>query len=119
MGLRKKRPDMVMDVEWLKMIGCEGKDLFFVGVSGDSMMPTLGPNTRVAVDPSDKKPGGGGVFVVRVHEDLLVKELQHDPVKKTLTLKSHNESYDPIVIDLTDEAIDFDILGRVVSWLSA
>lgn len=104
------------DEQWLRASWrVNPENLFSIQAIGDSMEPTIsdGEFILVSKDRADRKPGEG-VYVIRLDGDILVKRLQRLPGHKIKVSSDNEDLYDPIEIDLADEAQDFKILGRVV-----
>jgi len=104
----------IVQKRWIDKIGAKAEDLVLVNVTGDSMTPTVDHGDSVIVDTSSKGTARGGVFVVRIRDELLVKLVERDPIKNRMILKSSNKNYRDIEIDLNDENLDFEVVGRVV-----
>ena len=88
------------------------ENLFVIGVVGDSMEGVLSDHDTILVNESLTRPDNG-LFIVRINESIIVKHLQVLPERKLL-VKSANDAYEPFTIDLTNEYLDMQILGKVV-----
>jgi len=56
-------------------------------------------------------PPRDGLYVIRIDNDLFVKQIQKLPGK--LLVKSSNPAYEPFEIDLNDDSQNVAIIGRV------
>lgn len=99
--------------QWLAGRKFSPANLRVIAVHGDSMDPTLSDGDQVLIDLSDVQPRGGGVYVLRQGEELLVKHCQLLP-GGTLRVSGANEAYQPYDVDLA-KTPDVQIVGRVVA----
>lgn len=114
-GLAEERPSdyMAFDHRFLAQIRANPASLVVVTVSGDSAEPTLEEGSLVLVDRSRTQPRDGGLYVLRIGDDLFLKRVQ--PLASGgLRLISDNPVYPP------DEVSEADlprvhIIGRV-AW---
>lgn len=114
-GLAEERPTdfMAFDHRFLAQIRANPASLVVVTVSGDSAEPTLEEGSLVLVDRSRTQPRDGGLYVLRIGDDLFLKRVQ--PLASGgLRLISDNPVYPP------DEVSEVDlprvhIIGRV-AW---
>ena len=114
-GLAEERPSdyMAFDHRFLAQIRANPSSLVVVTVSGDSAEPTLEEGSLVLVDRSRTQPRDGGLYVLRIGDDLFLKRVQ--PLASGgLRLISDNPVYPP------DEVGEADlprvhIIGRV-AW---
>lgn len=88
--------------------GIEPKNCAIISVRGDSMQPTLENGDLVIVDRSKTKPDG--MFLVRLHDTLLVKRVQREG-GGAYVLGSDNGHYREILIPPT-EANSLTIIGK-------
>jgi Peptidase S24-like len=84
---------------------------------GDSMEPTIESDSLVFFDRSSTAIRGN-VYAVRLNGELYFKRLTTIN-SKTVEASSDNKAYQPILIDLSDESIDFEVLGRMVGRMIA
>jgi len=96
------------DTRWLRAQGFDPAQLSTIGVTGDSMYPTLRDGDEILVDRTVRPPRDG-IHVVRVDGALLVKRLETGR-PGVFTLISDNPSYRPIQL----AHADITVLGRVV-----
>jgi phage repressor protein C with HTH and peptisase S24 domain len=106
-----KQAGWVFPRDWLRRSFGRIDGLHMLAVKGDSMVPTLHPNDWVMVDTSRTAPQDG-IFAVRLDDELYVKRLQR--LGRRLDLVSDNQAYRPVPIDPENQALDFQIMGRVV-----
>ena len=99
--------------DWIdNFIDTDPANLFVIGVVGDSMEGVLSDHDTILVNEALTRPDNG-LFIVRINESIIVKHIQVMPGRKLL-VKSANEAYEPFTIDLNDEYLDMQILGKVV-----
>ncbi len=92
---------------WLREMDLEGADLSAIRVEGDSMEPDLRSGDEIFVDRN--KRAGEGIFVVRIGDALLVKQVRAS-APGTIVLVSSNPAYAPL--ELPREEVE--VIGRVV-----
>lgn len=98
---------------WLdNNIKARKEDLSVITVKGDSMEGVLNDRDLILINHADKDPREG-IYVLRIDDHLIVKQLQRLPDSK-IKVVSSNTHYDPFVIDLKKPPVDFEIIGRVV-----
>ncbi len=78
-------------------------------VKGDSMEPMLRDGDLVAVDRSRRDVKSGGVYVVRIGEELFVKQIERDAGKWVCT--SFNSAYPSISV----EPSELHVIGEAVA----
>lgn len=104
------------DEKWLlQTYRLRPKNLRILPVIGNSMEPTLRSGEMVLVDLVTD-PGNypiDGIFVIRLEGGVMVKQLQGLPGGK-IRVSSVNTSYEPFIVDLKEESLDFAIIGRVM-----
>jgi len=92
-------------------------NLAMIGVTGDSMVPTLRPGDRMLVVQHQKgKPlVSGGIYILRSSlRGIIVKRLRWTD-DETIILESDNESGPTIEVDMSDDGgHNWEVLGRVV-----
>lgn len=84
--------------------------LSVIVVKGNSMEGVLSDGDNILVNHTKTDPNDG-LYVLRIGSDLFVKNIQRLP--SSLLVKSANPLYEPFEIDLTDDSIDVQIIGRV------
>lgn len=89
------------------------KQLFVIGVEGDSMEPTLHTDDTVLADKGQTTVGREGIYVIVIENELCVKRLQYNPQTKIIKIISDNSFYP--VMEITNHD-SFRIVGRVV-WM--
>ncbi len=84
-------------------------------VVGDSMEPLLQQGDMVLLDQSQTDILPGGIYAVGIDDGIVVKSVDKAPGK--LILRSRNERYQPLEIDLRGDLADtVRVIGRVVWW---
>ena len=106
------------DRAWLwKTFHLHPAGLAVLPVDGQSMEPVIRAGEMVLVDRSEAgQRVRDGIYAISLEDELLVKHIQRLPGNR-LRVSSENKIYDPFEIDLTDESLQFKILGRVVIGL--
>ena len=105
-------PQNVQDVEWYQQLPAfdiplpEYRNSTYRGfqIEGDSMVPNLRPGEWVLgkAVPTIEEVNNNKIYVVVLHDSVLVKKLQKLPDSSKILLVSLNEEYVPIQIDVTD-----------------
>lgn len=97
---------------WIKhYLRADPANLAVISVKGDSMDGVLNDRDVILIDLSDVTPTGG-LYVVRLAGDLMVKRVQKMPGGRLLLL-SANPAYVPVEVDPARDE-DFAVVGRVV-----
>ena len=103
-------------LQWIKRRHLDPDMLHIVQVKGDSMVPTLSNGDLILVDRAQSDPADGKTFVVRIWDELVVKNVQR-VAKDTISLISANTIYPPREISEQElgPTADIEIVGRVVA----
>lgn len=90
-------------------------DLRLIYVEGDSMEPDLRAGDIVLIDHTDTMARREGIYVLRMDDALLVKQVQRMP-GGVVKLTSRNPAYEPITlpVPVVAEQGKYAIIGRVV-----
>ena len=101
------------DPKWLRALTRGPTDgLSIIGVTGDSMAPTLADGDEVIVDRRD---GAGrlrdGIYVLRLDDSLMIKRLARQPAGRGVSIRSDNPDY-PSWQNIEPARIN--IVGRVL-----
>ena len=104
---------MAFDRKWLRELANDMKSLRIVTVKGDSMEPDLRPGDFVMIDQGRKNAQDGGLFVVRLDDQLLIKRVQVR-AGRSVALLSANPAYSEVVVDLGSEDLAFAVIGRAI-----
>ncbi len=118
---------LVMDehiIDWLAfkrswIIGEMSLDpgkLSLITVHGDSMEPTLLSGDLVLVDTASRQVRGGGLYVVRMGEDLMAKRVVRLGPDEVRIVSDNKEWYPPITAKISDGV---DIIGEIVWFCRA
>ena len=94
------------------VVQADPADLFLIGTKNDSMKGVINEEDDIMVNGALTTPNNG-IFVVRIGDSLIVKQIQVMPGRKML-VKSANPAYEPFTIDLNDEYTDMQIIGKAV-----
>lgn len=99
--------------EWLRRKG-NPESMRLMAVTGDSMAPLIEDGDSILVDTSQTTLYEGKIYVVRIDDDIVVKRLAKSPGK--IILASDNPEAYPrhIDIDLHDESVSWEPVGRVL-----
>ncbi len=101
--------------DWLSKKG-NPKDMVLMRVSGDSMEPLIQHNDLVLIDQGKTDFVPHTIFAVGIDDEIYIKQLDTFPGHK-LILRSLNERYDPIEVDMRgDLAGSIRILGKAIWW---
>ncbi|AUH53188.1 phage repressor protein C [Chromobacterium sp. ATCC 53434] len=98
---------------WVKnYLNASPRDLAVLSVKGDSMSGVLEDRDTILVNTAERNPGEG-LFVIRIGDDIFVKQLQRLP-GSAVQVKSANPLYETFTVDLVRTAGEFEVIGRVV-----
>ena len=101
--------------DWLQRKG-NPEDMVLMRVYGDSMEPVIHHNDLVLVDQGKRHIIPHAVFAVGIDDEIYVKQVETQPGHR-LVLRSFNERYAPVDIDMRGDLADsIRILGRVIWW---
>lgn len=92
-------------------------NLFCVKVKGDSMEPLISEGDILLAQECNHTNNLQGIYIVNFNSDFLVKKVQFKS-KLEIKLISENKDYDPINIDLSNEAQEFRIVARVIGAIT-
>lgn len=116
--------------EWVEREGLNARALRIIRARGDSMEPTIQDGAPILIEAFTYTDDDGntrylrsgrtpeevvrqdGIYVIQLHERLLVKRLQLDMLGG-LRVKSDNPAYDTLHIQ-TNQIEDIAVIGRVV-----
>lgn len=102
--------------DWVKTeLDAKPSDLCLISVRGNSMEPTLRASDTILIDLRTKVPDCEGIYVLRMGEVVLVKNLQLLP-GAILHVSSDNPAFKSFSIKLEDVGEEVAIIGRVV-WV--
>lgn len=90
-------------------------DLRLIYVEGDSMEPDLRAGDIVLIDHTDTRGRREGIYVIRMNDALLVKQLQRLP-GGVVRLTSRNPAYEPFTVaaEQLEAQNQVSLVGRVV-----
>lgn len=110
-GEERRRP-FAFPPALLRQLGVSPAAASMIRVRGDSMSPTLEDGDEILVDRDSRRvEGRGGIFVLRLDGELMVKRLR--PAVGGVEVASDNPDYPPRVV----AARAIEVIGRV-AWLS-
>lgn len=90
-------------------------DLVLFEIDGDSMGDKIKPGDVVMADTSQTNISGG-IYAFTIGDTLMAKYLQRLSSDR-VQVSSENKAYSPFDLDLNDESILFEVVGRIV-WHS-
>ncbi len=106
---------MAFRKSWLTRKG-NPQSMLMMRVYGDSMEPYIQHGDLTLIDTSRKNIIPHAVFAVGVDDGIYVKALETLPGQK-LILRSFNERYSPIEVDMRGDLADsVRIIGKVLWW---
>ncbi len=101
--------------DWLCRKGNPDK-MVLMKVYGDSMEPEIRHGDMALIDQSKQQIYPHTIYAVGVNEEIYIKQIETLPGHRML-LRSLNERYDPIEVDLRgDMAESVRIIGKVIWW---
>jgi repressor LexA len=102
-----------LPADLLATLGVDASRASIIRVTGNSMLPTLAPDDEILIDAARRRvPRGGGVFVLRLGDVLMVKRVRPEGAGYRVT-SDNPDAPSPGAVT----AADADIIGRVV-WVS-
>lgn len=114
-GCESVKQHMAFRCDFIKNhIKANPSDLFIVTADGDSMEPVIHTGNILLCDKGRVGILREGIYLLRIGEMLLVKNIQALPGHK-LKVYSINPSYSPLEIDLSSES-DVEIIAQVI-WI--
>ena len=91
-------------------------NMVLMKVHGDSMEPDICHGDMVLIDQGKTRIYGHAIYAVGVNEEIYVKQVETLPGNR-LILRSLNERYAPIDVDLRGDMADsVRIIGKVIWW---
>lgn len=101
--------------DWFERRGLDPKCCAVIDIAGESGRPLLNPGDSVLIHMLEREPKPERLYVLRVHDDLLVKYVTPMP-DGTLQCSSENAVFRPFTVTPEQlEAGDVEIIGRVRS----
>ncbi len=100
--------------DWLRGVtGAPLDKLAVLEANGDSMVPTISDGDHLLVEMTQSAARRDGIYVIRLDDELLIKRVTVDPMRRTVTISSDNPVYKPIEsVPITD----VQVAGRVI-WI--
>lgn len=82
----------------------EGKSLYMIDATGDSMYPTISPGDHIVIEPVEdpKILQYGRAYVIVAKDGCVIKRVHSHESPKKIILKSDNQTYEPYEIDKND-----------------
>lgn len=108
--------ELAFRADWIRhSLHVSPADLGLAHVEGDSGEPDLRSGDIVLFNRRDTSASREGLYLLRMDDALLVKQLQRLP-GGMLRVSSRNTAYEPFTVPLTklDEPETFAIIGRIV-----
>lgn len=106
-----------LPIALIKNIDANPTTSCIINTCGESMYPTIiGGSDKLLIDLSKRDIYDGKIYLIRFDNTIFVKRLQKLP-NNQLKIISDNKEYESYTVDLNDNSINFDIIGRVL-WIS-
>ena len=99
---------------FLSRKGGNAADMKLFIIDGDSMEPTLKSGDMVMVNERKKEVSSGGIYLLRHRGDLMIKRLFKTSDGGISIHSDNKELYPPISVDFPNEALDFEVFGRMI-----
>ncbi len=90
--------------DWLERHAIDPAQCTVIGVSGESMEPTLPDGCSILVDRSQRQPQDGHIYVLRTDDGLVVKRLRRDEAGQW-QLQSEHPGWPAVPLASTAEVI--------------
>ncbi|WP_211299249.1 XRE family transcriptional regulator, partial [Methylovulum psychrotolerans] len=103
-------------ISWFIKNNLPLKEVVVVINQGDAMSPQIKDNDWVLADTQRKTIGNGCAIVFRLGECVLVNNLQSQG--NALLVSGLNRTFPPYTLDVSDNNVDFEIIGRVIASLN-
>lgn len=101
--------------DWLIRKG-NPDNMVLMRVYGDSMEPTIQHGDMALIDQGKTRIVPHTIYAVGVNEEIYIKQVETLPGHRMI-LRSHNERYAPIEVDLRGDMADsVRIIGKVIWW---
>lgn len=105
--------DVAFNPAWLRArFGRSPEHLALIEVTGHSMEPTFFEGDTIMVDTQQRDIDGGGLFVLRLGSELLVKRVQR-LISGGLQIISDNPAFKSELLDAAAES-SIHVVGRVI-----
>lgn len=101
-------------LDWILKRTPDTSNLCMMEVAGRSMEQTLHNGDLVLINGSDQELVEDRVYVVRLHDEIYVKRFSRTPGRYLFRGDNRELDYQDIEIDTNDEALNWEILGRVI-----
>ncbi|MCH7371061.1 helix-turn-helix transcriptional regulator [Aeromonas sp. MR16] len=101
--------------KWLKFRQLQPENLAVVFAQGDSMEPTIHTGDSILIDTSKNQIKDGGLFVLRLGDELYAKRLQKRVDGGVNIISDNRAGYETLAV-LPNELDSLSIIGKVV-WL--
>ncbi len=102
--------------DWIRSeLNAHPSDLCLVRVRGNSMEPTLRAGDCLLIDLRARTPDYEGMYLLKMGEMLLIKNLQALPGEK-VQVRSDNPAFEVFTVNMADLDGQMKVLGRVV-WM--
>ena len=94
-------------------------NIHIINARGNSMEPTIQSDELLFVNPTQNEGGiiCGCIYVVNFDGDIYVKRIEKDPINKSLTLFSDNQTYKKPTLIAGENLQHCQIIGRVVAHM--
>ena len=101
-------------LDWVMQKTADASQLRIMEVMGRSMENTLHNGDMCLVNERDKELVEDRIYVIRVHDEIYVKRFSRAPGRYLFRGDNRELSYQDIEVDVADEALNWEIIGRVI-----
>ncbi|UZP67343.1 transcriptional regulator [Desulfovibrio mangrovi] len=101
-------------LDWLTRKTADTSRLRIMEVMGRSMENTLHNGDMCLVNERDKELVEDRIYVIRVHDEIYVKRFSRAPGRYLFRGDNRELSYQDIEVDVSDESLNWEVIGRVI-----
>lgn len=101
-------------LDWVMQKTTDASRLRIMEVMGRSMENTLHNGDMCLVNERDKELVEDRIYVVRVHDEIYVKRFSRSPGRYLFRGDNRELAYQDIEVDVTDESLNWEVIGRVI-----
>ncbi|WP_432738218.1 S24 family peptidase [Maridesulfovibrio sp. FT414] len=99
--------------DWVARKG-NPESMRLVTVTGNAMSPRIEDGDSIIVDLSQKELYEGRIYAMRIDREVIVRRIAKEPGKIILVSDNSDLRQPSISLELSDESVGWDTLGRVV-----
>jgi len=101
-------------LDWVMQKTTDTTRLKIMEVMGRSMENTLHNGDMCLVNERDRELVEDRIYVIRVHDEIYVKRFSRAPGRYLFRGDNRELAYQDIEVDVTDESLNWEIIGRVI-----